>query len=510
MSDTIVGVMPDTIANVASQAAHGAIDEAIVVHPRIQLSHTAAESSYAIARMLIDVTDTLLGLVGLEHNVTVRAAVYSTLVILLSVAIGEMVKWVLLQGVHRLARKVDNVMIDSLISVRFFTKLSRLISPLIFLVLIQIAFRRTDVLASILAVCGYEYMIFLAANAICAVITAIYEHFNITRNKKNLPLRGLRQLAVGVVWILAVIFMVSLLVGRSPVALLTGLGAFAAVLMLVFKDSILGVVAGVQLAENDNLRVGDWIQIDGTSANGVVKSVSLVSVKVQNWDKTITTVPPYSLVSGSFKNYRTMQESNTRRIQRCYYVDCDTVRFCTEEMLERYRKIPYMDEYITRKLEEQKSGKSVPCDNADGMPHGSIDTNLGLLRAYLVLYLRNNRSIDRHSTLFVNTLAQTAYGIPLQIYCFTNTSAWVDYEGIQSEIFEHIASILPMFDLYAYEQPSGRDTVNEGYLEASKPASDLYGLPYPFLHRGVENGMAHTPQPGPDAVGSASGSQDKA
>lgn len=209
--------------------------------------------------------------------------------------------------------------------------------------------------------------------------------------------------------------------------------------------------------------------------------VSLTSVKVLNWDKTTTTLPPYSLVSGSFQNYRTMQTSGTRRICRTYFIDADTVRFLTPDMLAGYQDIPFMKDYIAGKLAQRKGGKEENVNNSEGLADGTIDTNLGLFRAYVKMYLDSLASISHKDTCFVNTLQQTANGIPFQIYCFTATSSWIPYEDIQSEIFEHIAAVLPRFGLYVFENASGRDEINNGYLEANGNPAKLYGLPYPFM-----------------------------
>ena len=326
-------------------------------------------------------------------------------------------------------------------------------------------------------------MVFLSAIALTTFVTAVYKNFDVVRNKKNMPLRGIAQLIKGAIWILTAIIIISIIVNRSPVTLIAGLSAFAAVLMLVFKDSILGVVAGVQLSDNDMLREGDWIKVDGTTANGTVKEVSLVSVKVLNWDNTITTLPPYSLITGSFQNYRNMKDVDRRRIMRTYNIDADSIRFADEEIFESVGNLPGMKEFIATKISQRDAGKTENIINSAGLVNGTIETNLGLLRAYLGMYLNNHPYIDEKCTCFVNVLEQTPNGIPLQVYCFTATSDWINYECIQSEIFEHIAAVLPYFKLYTFENPSGRDSVNEGYLEAGGSPDDLYGLPYPFVRR---------------------------
>lgn len=285
---------------------------------------------------------------------------------------------------------------------------------------------------------------------------------------------------------MAAIIVIAIILDKSPGTLFAGLGAFAAVLMLVFKDSILGVVAGVQLSENDSLHVGDWIKVDGTNADGTVMEVSLTHVKVLNWDKTITTLPPYNLVSGSFTNYRTMSESNTRRIQRSCMVDADSVVPTDDAMLDEFAKLPFMEEWITKKREQRAAGKVEDVNNSEGLVDGSIETNLGVFRAYLRMYLDNNPHIDHSGGLgycFVTTLPQTSVGIPLQIYCFTNTSAWLEYEAIQSTIMEHISAMLYKFRLYTFENPTGRDTLLEGYLSPGKDPNSVFGVPYPFLNQ---------------------------
>ena len=254
--------------------------------------------------------------------------------------------------------------------------------------------------------------------------------------------------------------------------------------MLIFKDSILGLVAGVQLSENDSLHVGDWIKVNGTDANGTVAEVTLTSVKVINWDKTTTNLPPYSLVSGSFTNYRSMQQSGTRRIQRSYNIDADSVLPCTPQMLENFKKIPLMEHWITVKMQQQAEGKTADYDNPAGLVDGSIDTNLGCFRAYMKMWLDANPDISHTSDCFISTLAQTPNGIPLQVYCFTATSKWFPYEAIQDTVFEHLASMLRFFQLYSFENPSSRDTLTSGWI--SGPASsasidNVFGIPYPFF-----------------------------
>ena len=212
--------------------------------------------------------------------------------------------------------------------------------------------------------------------------------------------------------------------------------------------------------------------------------VSLTQVKILNWDKTVTTVPPYHLVSGSFTNYKNMQESHTRRISRSYNIDADSVVQTDDEMLAAYARIPLLKDWIDKKIQQRKDGKVQDAGNPDGLVDGSIDTNLGVFRAYLKLYLDSNPNISHApaDTCFVSTLAQTATGIPLQLYCFTATSAWTVYEAIQSQVFEHVAVMLYRFNLYTFENPTGRDTLLDGFMSPGKNPDVLFGIPYPFFN----------------------------
>lgn len=437
--------------------------------------------SAAIAGFIMNIVDWILGVFGLDNNTTIVTFLYAAVVLGLSIVAGYIVQWIVLKTVQTIARHWDSDTYQSLTRQRFFHKVCRIIPPLVFLILIQFTLSNHNSLSGILTKITFIYIVFVMTVALTALLNALWQHIDARANKRKLPLNGLAQLVKIVVWIVAVIIIVAILLDKSPASLLAGLGAFSAVLMLIFKDNILGVVAGVQLSENDSLHVGDWIAVPGTNANGTVQEVSLVAVKVLNWDKTTTTLPPYSLISSGFTNYRTMQQSHTRRIRRSFMIDADSVLPATPEMLDMIRKVPFMDEYITKKLAQQAAGDVHDVDNPEGLVNGTIDTNLGLFRAYMKMWLDANPNISHTSDCFVSTLPQTATGIPLQIYCFTATSGWFPYEGIQDTVFEHVAAMLRFFMLYTFENPSGRDTIVDGYLSPGGDIDDVYGIPYPFF-----------------------------
>ncbi|WP_166670322.1 mechanosensitive ion channel family protein [Oceanimonas baumannii] len=271
------------------------------------------------------------------------------------------------------------------------------------------------------------------------------------------PLRGIFQSVKLIASIFIGLLIVSTLIGKSPVILLSGLGAMTAVLMLVFKDPILGLVAGIQLSANDMLAVGDWLEMGRYGADGEVIDIGLTTVKVQNWDHTITTIPTYALISDSFKNWRGMSESGGRRIKRSVRLDAASVRFLNEDDLHRLQKSRLLDSYLHDKIEEINRYNREQLADMSSLVNGRRLTNLGTFRAYLAALLRQHPHIHQRMTLMVRQLEAGSEGIPLEIYAFTNTTRWVEYEGIQSDIFDHIFAVLPEFDLRVHQTPTGFD-----------------------------------------------------
>ena len=452
--------------------------------PDVELSGHAEESTYLVARLLMRFDDWLLNLVGLGHDHALFTWIYVILVFLVSIGVGYVAKWIILNVVRRIGKHLLSDWYQNLTSVQFFSKACRIIPALVFVIFLKFTMTGKAELEDWLNRLTWVYIVYVIAYGLGQVADTIWKHIDERENRRKLPLHGIVQLVKGIIWIVAAIIFLAILFDKSPGSLLAGLGVFASVLMLIFKDSILGVVAGVQLSENDSLHVGDWIKVNGTDANGTVMEVSLTQVKILNWDKTVTTVPPYHLVSGSFTNYKNMQESHTRRISRSYNIDADSVVQTDDEMLAAYARIPLLKDWIDKKIQQRKDGKVQDAGHPDGLVDGSIDTNLGVFRAYLKLYLDSNPNISHApaDTCFVSTLAQTATGIPLQLYCFTATSAWTVYEAIQSQVFEHVAVMLYRFNLYTFENPTGRDTLLDGFMSPGKNPDVLFGIPYPFFN----------------------------
>ncbi len=303
----------------------------------------------------------------------------------------------------------------------------------------------------------YVYLVAVALLIIDAFFKAVLDIYNRYEVSRRVPLRTFLQVAKLVIVVVAAILVISVLIGKNPALLFTGLGAMTAVLLFIFKDAILGFVAGIHLTTNQMLHIGDWIEMPKYGADGDVIDISLSSVKVRNWDKTITSIPTYALISDSFKNWRGMQESGGRRIARSIQLDLNTVRFCTREMLDRYKKIRYIKQYVEDKETEIAEHNASMDVSEDDLLNGRHLTNLGTFRAYLIAYLKNHPKIKQDMTFLVRQLAPTENGVPMQIYVFADTTVWAEYEGIQADIFDHVLAILPEFDLRVFQAPSGVD-----------------------------------------------------
>lgn len=301
------------------------------------------------------------------------------------------------------------------------------------------------------------FFIFAGVWMLDAVLLAVREIYYKSDASERRPIRGYLDGIKIVAYVMAGIFIVSVLTGKSPWGILSILGGFTVVLMLVFKDTILGFVASLQLSGHDMVRVGDWIEMQKYGADGDVIDVTIHTVKVRNWDKTITTIPTYSLVSDSFKNWRGMSESGGRRIKRAIHIDLSSIKFCNNAMLERYRKFDLIKKYIAEKQEEITLYNKEHTLNSKQLINGRSQTNIGVFRAYIIAYLKNHPKIHQGMTFLVRHLEPTQYGLPIQIYVFSNDQVWANYEGIQADIFDHLLAAVPKFDLRVFQNPTGYD-----------------------------------------------------
>lgn len=409
---------------------------------------------HKVAHWIISIIDDVLKKLGLPHNDTIEEIIYMIIVIALAFGIG----WV----ASKIAVFITNKMkwfkrvsrSSATQAEKTLLKISHIIPPLVFLSLIPFAFSTESKMLSVIIKITVIYFIITVILAINNFLGFIWHRYDEVGNVRNHPLKGLPQIAKGIVWLIGIIIIISFLVNKSPLALFTGLGAFAAVVMLVFKDSILGLVAGVQLSQNDMLRVGDWIIVPGTPANGIVADVSLTVVKVRNWDNTLAMLPPYTLVSASFQNWRTMYESGHRQINRSCNISVASVHAPSVNMLESLKTIDIFTHYISTKQSQAQQGITENTHNSQGLVNGTIESNLGLFRAYLTIYLQHHPLVAQDTMLMVNELEPTTQGIPIRVYCYTTVTDWASHESVQCEIFEHIALMAPRFELDLFQLPT--------------------------------------------------------
>lgn len=306
------------------------------------------------------------------------------------------------------------------------------------------------------AVCD-QWILLFGLLAFFSVLDALRDVVLHRRNNVRFPIRGLIQTVKLVASILVGLLALSVMLDRSPIILLSGLGALSAVFLLVFKDPILGLVAGIQLSANEMLAVGDWLEMPKYGADGDVIDIGLTTVKVQNWDKTITTIPTYALISDSFKNWQGMSNSGGRRIKRSILIQTSSIRFLDDELLQHLKKAELLSKYLEDKLDAVENANREKQADMSIRINGRRLSNVGTFRAYLVSFLRAHPNIHQGMTLLVRQLEPTSDGLPIQIYAFTNTTKWLEYEEIQSDIFDHVFSVLPEFGLRAHESPTGND-----------------------------------------------------
>lgn len=342
----------------------------------------------------------------------------------------------LLPLVKRLTRATRAAWDDILLSDTLLKDVSRLVPPILIAVLMPLAFSHAHPTLDLLLKVNLIYLIAIIAKLLCTFLSALYDLSSHQDRLKNHPIKGIYQMLKIVVICVALIIVVSILINKNPGYILTALGASAAVLMLVFKDTIMGLVAGVQLSANDMLRPGDWISMPKYGADGDVEEVTLTTVKVRNWDKTITTIPPYALVSDSFQNWRGMQESGGRRVKRSVYIDMRSISFCSDEQMAEFERRGWLDGI-------EREDKFV--------------VNLHVFRNYLEDYLQHHPRVNSGMTIMVRQLQPTAQGLPLELYFFSDGTEWVPYEHLQSEILEHVFAVMPTFGLRVFQSPMGID-----------------------------------------------------
>lgn len=417
------------------------------------------------------------GLNEAESKIALTAGMVFVSVVIM-IGIELLTKRSLLGVIHKFAARTTTRYDDLLVKHKIFNWLAHLIPPLLLYNLVvpvlQFYPRSIDVVQSL----ALLYLTVIFVLVILSALDAFLEYYDQSPIVRKLPLKSFIQVIKTVVVSVGGVIVVSNLIGQSPVVLFSGLGAFTAVIILIFKDSILGLVAGIQLTTNNLVKVGDWIEMPAYGADGDVIDISLVTVSVQNWDKTISTIPAYALISEGFKNWRGMSESGGRRIKRSVTIDMNSVRFCNEAMLEKFSKVQLLQSYLRDKKQEVAEYNQRHGIDTSSPVNGRRLTNLGTFRAYLVAYLRNHPKINPDMTFLIRHMEPTENGIPVQIYVFSNDQVWANYEAIQADIMDHVLAILPFFELRVFQAPSGSDiagagqALQEGLSESMKQESE--------------------------------------
>jgi len=379
------------------------------------------------------------------------------LILLLAYASYWITKRYMVHAIEIIFQRSKNTWDDALVQHGFVRRLSLLMPIIVVYMSADLMLPGQAMTSELFKRLAMVFFVFAGVWMLDATLLAIRDIYNKSDVSFRRPIRGYLDGIKIIAYAMAGIFIVSILTGKSPWGILSILGGFTVVLMLVFKDTILGFVASIQLSGHDMVRVGDWIEMPKYGADGDVINVTIHTVKVRNWDKTITTIPTYSLVSDAFKNWRGMSESGGRRIKRALHIDMSSIKFCTDEMLERFRRFDLIKHYITEKQKEIAIYNKEHTSNPEQLINGRRQTNIGVFRAYIIAYLKNHPKIHQSMTFLVRHLEPTQYGLPVQIYVFSNDQVWANYEAIQADVFDHLLAAVPEFDLRLFQNPSGYD-----------------------------------------------------
>jgi len=361
---------------------------------------------------------------------------------------------VILRAISMFFQKTSTEFDDILIEKKVFNRLPLLI-PLIFFYNFKNILSWPDIFDRVL----FSMIAVIFISFLNAFLNALNQMHVKSSFSQKFSIKSYVQVAKLLVGIFGFIIVIAILTGRSPVYFLSGLGALTAVLLLVFKDTILSLVSSIQISSNDLFKVGDWIEAPQFGADGDVIDIALHSIKIQNWDKTISIIPTNKLLDSSFKNWRGMSESGGRRIKRSINIDMNSIKFCNGDMTERFRKFKVIGKYINQKLSEIEKFNSENNVVEDGLINGRSLTNIGTFRAYIEGYLRNHSKIHDEMTFLVRQLSPSSSGLPIEIYVFANDTDWINYESIQSDIFDHLLAVVPEFDLKVFQHPSGSDFI---------------------------------------------------
>lgn len=378
------------------------------------------------------------------------------LILILALISYYIAKKIVLRVIKRLVKSTNTKLDDILFSDRVLSRVSFFV-PLFIVNSFSYLLPEYKIPLKLI-ISSFGILIFISV--LTALLNSISEYFEATEKYKERPIKGYFQVVIIILYIFGSILIIGNLIGESPWTILTGLGALTAVLLLVFRDTILSFVASIQISSYDLVKVGDWIEVPKYAADGDVIDISLNVIKVQNWDKTITVIPTYKLIEDSFKNWRGMTLSGGRRIKRAVFIDQSSVKFCTKEMLDKFSKFQLIKEYLSNKLIDINEYNKKNNIDESVLVNGRHLTNLGTFRAYLSEYLKQNNNIRKDLSFMVRQLPPGPEGLPIEIYVFAGTTNWTDYENIQADIFDHVLAVIPEFELRIFQNPTGSDFKN--------------------------------------------------
>ena len=393
---------------------------------------------------------------GIEINHTTSLVMIFGIIFITAIIVHVILHWVVLRAFEKRASTSSRLWLQIITQNKLFHRLAFTLQGIIVNIQATLWLQKGSEAADILVTCAQLWIMMYALLSLFSLLDVILNLSQKLPAASQLPLKGIFQGIKLIAAILVGILMISLLIGQSPAILISGLGAMAAVLMLVFKDPILGLVAGIQLSANDMLKLGDWLEMPKYGADGAVIDIGLTTVKVRNWDNTITTIPTWSLVSDSFKNWSGMSASGGRRIKRSISIDATRIHFLDEDERQRLHKAHLLKPYLTTRHQEIDAWNQ-QLDAPESVLNHRQMTNIGTFRAYLNEYLRHHPRIRKDMTLMVRQLAPDDHGLPIEIYAFTNTVVWLEYESIQADIFDHIFAVVEEFGLRIHQSPTGND-----------------------------------------------------
>ena len=396
--------------------------------------------------------DTIAKLVSSFNNLIQNDLIFISIILCLSIISYLITKFILLNIASRFFRKTSTQIDDILVDNGFLNRLSYSVPLIVIHFMIGYKFGNIDLISRLI----YASFSIIGISVIHSILSSVNEIYSKSRFSDRLNIKSYVQILKLIISLFGIIIVIAFLSNKSPWYLLSGLGALTAVLMLIFKDTILSFVSSIQITSSDLFKIGDWVEAPQFGADGDVIDIALHTIRIQNWDKTITTIPTHKLIDSSFKNWRGMNGSGGRRIKRSSNIDLNSVKFCDSDMIKRYKKINFLSDYIDSKNTEINSFNKTK-NISDSILNGRALTNIGTYRAYIQQYLRNNSNIHPDMTFLVRQLSPGNNGVPLEVYVFSNNINWVEYESIQSDIFDHLIASVKEFDLVLFQNPTGND-----------------------------------------------------